>query len=232
LVRFCANQADLCGLEAGRPSLAKSANAADAAADEVSTLTLTPALWRTLSIVNADVNWAITPGRDEDIYGAREVWALPISQPIARARQRGDCEDYVLEKRARLLAEGLAPAAMQIAVAVLPELGRHTVLIVRTDRGDLVLDNRIGDIVGVGDTPYQWVSRQEGPSLLNWVALEARARPSPALMAQRASEPNHFSAGARMGARAEPSLSASAPTEAGLPRLALLSAGESFGFGD
>lgn len=233
LVRFCASQLDLCGLVEERPSLAKSAHAPDragASADEALTLVLTPALWRTLSIVNADVNWLITPGRDEDIYGSREVWALPISQPLAGARRRGDCEDYVLEKRARLIDEGVPQAALQIAVAIAPELGRHTVLIVATDRGDLVLDNRISDIVGVGDTPYEWVSRQEGPNLLNWVALEARARASgPTLMAQQTpSQAARTGAGARIVANLGVDLGLDSDGQ----RRALMRAAENSGFAD
>lgn len=171
LVRFCASQIDLCGLQPPRGDLAKSSEGARGRTQDAP-LVLTPALWRTLTIVNADINWMITPARDEDLYGVREMWAMPISQAGRGGRRRGDCEDYVLEKRARLIAAGFDPAALQIAVAFAPQLGRHTVLIVRTDRGDLVLDNRYDDVVGVDEAPYQWLARQDGPDLLNWVALE------------------------------------------------------------
>lgn len=194
LVRFCAARLDLCDL------MAETQAATTDSDGRVETVQLTPALWRAMQAVNADVNWQIAPESDEAIYGVREVWAMPISEGAARARRRGDCEDYVLEKRARLLAWGVPAAALQITIGQAPEVGRHTVLIVRTDRGDFVLDNRTAEIVGVDQAPYQWLTRQAGAGLLNWAAIPGDAyEPAPVMTAYAASQAPARTYGARGG---------------------------------
>ena len=58
---------------------------------------LTEALRAAVAGINVAVNEAVRPMSDFDIYGRDEVWAYP-DQGV------GDCEDYVLEKRRRLMA--------------------------------------------------------------------------------------------------------------------------------
>jgi predicted transglutaminase-like cysteine proteinase len=45
------------------------------------------------------------------------------------------------------------------------------VLTVRTDRGDLVLDNKRREIVEWNDTPYTFIKRQSQRNPLVWISL-------------------------------------------------------------
>lgn len=83
----------------------------------------------------------------------------------------GDCEDYALEKRALLLAAGWPEEAVLLAVARLPEGELHTILIVQTDRGDLVLDNLHAAPQRLASLGYDWVSRQAGADLTQWARV-------------------------------------------------------------
>src|SRR5262245_35279490 len=58
--------------------------------------------WATIREINSSVNHAITPMTDEDLFGREEVWTYPD--------KAGDCEDYVLLKRKKLLDEGFSSA--------------------------------------------------------------------------------------------------------------------------
>lgn len=131
-------------------------------------IALTSARWGQLARVNRDVNWAIAPANDAEIYGREEVWAMPLSHPSPHARRRGDCEDYVLEKRERLLALGWPSAALSIATALAPGQGMHAVLIVHSDRGDVVLDNLAEAPQPVEALAYVWVAEQSGADLMAW----------------------------------------------------------------
>ncbi|MEZ5960626.1 MAG: transglutaminase-like cysteine peptidase [Hyphomonadaceae bacterium] len=136
-----------------------------------SVVTLTEERWRELRRVNREINRAIRPTTDRALYGVEEYWQRPLL--VGAAGARGDCEDYVLEKRARLLALGYAPDSIAMAVAIAPGVGLHAVLIVQTDRGDVVLDNLYGEPRRLVSLDYVWISRQVGPTLSNWAAARA-----------------------------------------------------------
>ena len=51
--------------------------------------------WAAIRQVNAAVNREITPVTDLELHGRDEVWSYPDNA--------GDCEDFVLEKRKRLM---------------------------------------------------------------------------------------------------------------------------------
>ena len=106
---------------------------------------LTEALMSTLGAVNVRVNRAIRP-RDE----STDVWSIGVTS--------GDCEDYVLAKRAMLIGMGVPASALRIAIANTRQGIGHAVLIVRTDRGDLVLDNMTSQILPSDGTSLRWVA--------------------------------------------------------------------------
>jgi len=79
----------------------------------------------------------------------------------------GDCEEYVLTKRFQLEAAGLPIGALRIVTARTLEGVGHAVLVVRTDQGDMVLDNlnntvkpwdevRLELLSVSGSNPNQW----------------------------------------------------------------------------
>ena len=124
---------------------------------------LDEARWRELNELNTLVNRAVIPVTDLDQYRAEEVWTMP--------GKYGDCEDYVLLKR-KLLAESGWPTGSLLITVVFDEMNAgHAVLLVRTDRGDIVLDNKTDAIRRWQETPYRYVKRQSVENPNRWVSL-------------------------------------------------------------
>ncbi len=124
---------------------------------------LTPSRWRELLEVNTSLNAAIVPVSDKDLYGVAEFWTYP--------QGFGDCEDYALAKRQELIKRGWNPSTLLITVLVSPKIGGHAVLMVRTDRGDLILDNLEGLIKVWNQTPYKYIKRQSQSNAGQWVDI-------------------------------------------------------------
>jgi predicted transglutaminase-like cysteine proteinase len=136
---------------------------------EPRTVVLTRQAWQTILSVNAKVNAEIRPLTDQDHWGVADVWSLPTDG-------YGDCEDYQLLKRKRLVEAGLPRRAMRMTV-VLDELGEgHAVLMIRTDRGDFVLDNKVGAVLPWHQTGYIYVKREAQDSV-GWVSLGGATSP-------------------------------------------------------
>jgi predicted transglutaminase-like cysteine proteinase len=132
-------------------------------ADADRVVKLTGRTWSDLSDLNSTVNRAVMPATDMEIFGIVERWDYPALV--------GDCEDYVLEKRRALIRMGWPASALLITV-VRDEIGEgHAVLTVRTDRGDLVLDNKTDEIVLWDAAPYQFVKRQSTRDPSVWVGI-------------------------------------------------------------
>lgn len=130
----------------------------------VGAVTLSQSLWDQLISINDKVNSSIAPRSDLDEYGVEEYWTYPTNA--------GDCEDYVLEKRRLLLVAGWPES--DLLIAVVRKLGGegHAVLLVRTDRGDVVLDNLTGLARVWDQTPYVYIKRQSQMDNRQWVALQ------------------------------------------------------------
>ncbi|PSM16548.1 transglutaminase-like cysteine peptidase [Nitratireductor sp. StC3] len=126
---------------------------------------LTKTLLSTLSRVNVSVNRAVKPMNDIDIFGKDEVWSYPDGV--------GDCEDYVLEKRRLLQGKGVSLTNLLITVVRKPDGEGHAVLTVRTDKGDLILDNLRDDIRPWSKTGYRFLKRQASNHTGRWVNLHA-----------------------------------------------------------
>ncbi len=135
----------------------------------------TPERLSELDEVNRGVNHEIEPATDMEIYGVPEYWTLPTT--------RGDCEDYALLKRHRLIQRGWPSAAMLITVVRDEKNDGHAVLTARTSQGDFILDNKI-DIVRLwNQTPYHYVMRQSYMDPKVWVSLDPNDAPTPAAIA-------------------------------------------------
>lgn len=122
--------------------------------------------WRELVRINRDVNDQVEPVSDLEHWGTLERWSYPTDG-------KGDCEDYVLEKRKRLMEAGWPRQALLITVVRDRKGDGHAVLTVRTDRGDFVLDNQEARIKGWTDTGYSFVKRQSQEHPNKWVSLGA-----------------------------------------------------------
>ena len=131
---------------------------------------MTNALYQLLVNVNASVNAAVKPMSDIDVYGRDEYWAFPVGGV-------GDCEDYVLEKQAQLLAAGVPLANLLITVVRKPDGEGHAVLTVRSDDGDYVLDNLNDEVLAWQDTGYTYLKRQSGDNSGRWVVIRKGQTP-------------------------------------------------------
>jgi len=125
---------------------------------------LTNVLLRRISSVNKSVNTRVKPMEDIDHYGKDEVWAYPDDG-------YGDCEDYVLEKRRTLAKSGVAVANLLITVVRKRNGEGHSVLTIRTDRGDIVLDNLSDKVLLWNQTGYRYMKRQSSENTGRWVSI-------------------------------------------------------------
>jgi predicted transglutaminase-like cysteine proteinase len=124
---------------------------------------LTDQRWHDLQEVNTFANRIVIPATDLAFYRSEEHWALPVTY--------GDCEDYVLLKRKWLIERDWPTGSLLITV-VFDEIGEgHAVLLVRTTRGDLVLDNKTDEIRFWHETAYRFVKRQSIRDPNRWVSV-------------------------------------------------------------
>ena len=131
--------------------------------DPVAAVSLNEGLWQQLLAVNAGVNQAVVPVTDQELYQVAEFWTYPNGY--------GDCEDYALAKRRALIEAGWPASTLLMAVVKQANGEGHAVLLVRTDRGDLVLDNQIGTIDLWSQTPYKFIKRQSQANAGQWVDM-------------------------------------------------------------
>jgi predicted transglutaminase-like cysteine proteinase len=129
----------------------------------VDVMPLNDQLWSQLLQVNANWNAAVTPVSDADLYRVDEFWTYPNGY--------GDCEDYALAKRRDLINAGWPASVLLLAVVKQANGEGHAVLLVRTDRGDLVLDNQVGSVELWSNTDYRFIKRQSQADAGKWVDM-------------------------------------------------------------
>lgn len=120
-----------------------------------------------LNQVNQAVNREVKKASDLDLYGMPEYWSLPR---VIDGKMYGDCEDYALEKRRRLIAAGVPESALSLAVAVTARGESHAVLMISLKGGDMVLDNLTPWATPWEDLNYRWVQRQV-PGTALWTTV-------------------------------------------------------------
>lgn len=125
---------------------------------------LTKSAYKEMERINRYVNDHVKPMTDLDHFGVVEKWSYPDDG-------YGDCEDYVLEKRRRLIQAGWPRAALLITVVRDKKGDGHAVLTVRTDKGEYVLDNQEDEILPWSETGYRFVKRQSQTDVNVWVSL-------------------------------------------------------------
>lgn len=101
---------------------------------------------------------------DQVKHGQLDYWTAQIDKFNA-----GDCDDYALSKRKRLIEEGVPYECMFPTICTVGNEG-HLVLIVRTDVCDLLLDNIEQRVVGVDRVNYKWWYRLD-PVTKTWLAM-------------------------------------------------------------
>jgi len=125
---------------------------------------LDEARWNELIAINKEVNRRIRPMTDADLFGTEEHWTYPVDG-------YGDCEEYVLEKQRVLVEAGWPKSALLITVAKDVQNSGHAVLTVRTDHGDMILDNQIEAVLPWYSTPYRYIKRQSASSPVKWTGI-------------------------------------------------------------
>jgi predicted transglutaminase-like cysteine proteinase len=113
-----------------------------------------------LTSVNRAVNHSIRPTPDASTF---RYWKLDVNA--------GDCNSFAVQKRHELIQRGWPAAALALTVAKTPWGEGHLVVTVRTDQGDLVLDNLRSNIVSWQRTGYDWIMRQSERNPQYWVDL-------------------------------------------------------------
>jgi len=138
-------------------------------------ISLTPHIWRTLATINERVNTTIKPLSDQEHWGVVDRWDYPDDG-------YGDCEDIQLLKRKLLIEVGLPRRALRMTVVLDEVRAGHAVLMVRTDRGEFILDNQRSSVLPWNDTGYEFIKR-EGAEGHSWVTLSPH--PAPIVTANR-----------------------------------------------
>lgn len=106
--------------------------------------------------INSDVNNRISYKSDLDLFGTSEWWV--------EAKGYGDCEDYALLKRYLLLNSDWNLSDVCITCCWCETGDYHCVLLVNTDKGWYILDNRHTFPMPPKSLPYKWdkVLREDG----------------------------------------------------------------------
>ncbi|MDR3496097.1 MAG: transglutaminase-like cysteine peptidase [Ancalomicrobiaceae bacterium] len=126
---------------------------------------LTTDAWALLDRVNRTANGAIRPVSNLDHWGTTlDHWDYPTDGS-------GDCKVYALYKRKLLLEAGLPRQALLITIVRDLAGDGHTILTVRTDHGDFVLDNLAADIRPWDATGYTYLKRQAQNDPNVWLNL-------------------------------------------------------------
>lgn len=124
---------------------------------------LTTARWNTLKSVNNNINRSIRSRSDRSTHGRSDVWTV--------GGKFGDCEDFALAKRQLLMDKGIPGSAISVAVVRTRGGIGHAVLVVRTDHGDFVLDNRRHSILGWNRTGYRYYKITAPRNPRSWISV-------------------------------------------------------------
>src|SRR5215212_5715038 len=152
-VAFCKRYRTECSVDPSQPA----------------TITLTAITWNTILEVNRRVNKSVRSLPDRDHWGVADRWDLAEDGS-------GDCEDFQLLKRKLLADAGLPRRAMRMTVVIDERDEGHAVLMIRTDRGDFILDNKTSAVLPWSKTGYIFVKR-EGQDSTAWVSLGGALSP-------------------------------------------------------
>ena len=115
---------------------------------------LNTAVLQAIEKINCEVNAEIRFMEDPEWRGKEDEWSFPVLG-------RGDCEDFALEKRKRLVEAGLPRAAMSLAIVYHKKLmSPHLILLLETSDGTMVLDQLNNEVLCWDKVPYNYESRE------------------------------------------------------------------------
>jgi predicted transglutaminase-like cysteine proteinase len=119
--------------------------------------------------VNRDINASIIPIAKGYGSNIEDGWTISPAT--------GDCNDYAVTKRHELLQEGLPAKALRLSVVKTSSGIGHLVLVLMTNKGDLVLDNLTETIKPWQKTNYHWLKIQSVTDARLWYEVKAPALP-------------------------------------------------------
>jgi predicted transglutaminase-like cysteine proteinase len=131
----------------------------------VAAIKLTASAWGKLDAINRLANRSVTPRTDQAHWHEEDRWDYPDDG-------YGDCEDYALLKRRLLIEAGLPAGALMLTVVWTRQQNGHAVLLVRTDKGEFVLDSENPQIRHWAKTGYRFVKRQRAGHPHEWVYID------------------------------------------------------------
>lgn len=121
-----------------------------------------------LKRINRTANRSIKPVSNYDHWGTMmDHWDYPTDG-------KGDCKIYALYKRKLLQDAGFPRQALLMTVVRDLHNEGHTILTVKTDKGDFVLDNLVDEIRPWNATGYYFLKRQSQQNPNVWVSLNQR----------------------------------------------------------
>jgi predicted transglutaminase-like cysteine proteinase len=113
-----------------------------------------------LKRVNHSVNMSIIPTRKSYGRNLGDGWTI--------APDMGDCNDYAVTKRHKLIEKGLPSKARRLAVVRTASGIGHLVLVVVTKKGDIVMDDLTEVIRPWQSTDYDWLKIQSATDSKFW----------------------------------------------------------------
>ncbi|SEM07282.1 Predicted transglutaminase-like cysteine proteinase [Roseovarius tolerans] len=112
--------------------------------------------------VNAKVNATTRAVSDDRQYRLAERWSLPTSAG-------GDCEDFALQKKMELVRLGVNPNRLLLATVLDRRRVPHAVLVYRSDKGDLLLDNLTDKMLTWRKSGYVFLRMQNPDNPKQWI---------------------------------------------------------------
>ena len=128
---------------------------------------LTLQSWNALNQINKETNASIEPISNLEHWGTiADHWDYPTDG-------KGDCKIYALQKRRLLIEKGFPRQALLMTIVRDQDDQGHTILTVKTNRGDFTLDNMTDEIRPWEASGYRFIKRQsqEDPNI--WVAIKS-----------------------------------------------------------
>ena len=133
---FCSNYESACDLEGE------------------SLVTWSPDVRERIEAIHSEVNQETEFVSDREALGLADEWDYPRGC-------RGDCEDFALEKRRRLVEAGFPSASLTMAIGFHEvQFFPHAVLLVESSKGTWVLDNLYESVLCWDALPYIFTHRE------------------------------------------------------------------------
>ena len=116
-----------------------------------------------LSDYNATVNRQVRYQSDQLRFRVRDQWQT--------ADDTGDCEDIALRKMNGLVAAGWPPAAFSLIIGKTESGESHAALLLRTEKGDFLLDSTQDGVGLWHESGTEWLIRQHPGQKHRWEVI-------------------------------------------------------------